>query len=434
MNGSSQQKAQLGVGICGLGTVGSGAFNLLANNEAEISRKTNRHVKVVQVGCRRDHTDCDLSDVDVTRDIFDVVKNPAVDIVLELIGGTDIAMELVIAAIENKKHVVTANKALIALHGEKLFQMAADAGVCLKYEAAIAGGIPIVKAIREGLAGNDIEFVAGIINGTTNFILTEMESAGNRDFADVLAEAQALGYAEADPTFDIEGIDAGHKLTILSSIAFGVPLQFDAMYTEGISKITVEDIRYASELGFKIKHLGITTKTDKGIGLRVHPTLIQKDKMLAQVNGVMNAVLVGSDAAGETMYYGAGAGAGPTASSVIADVIDVVRAGNAIPDMGFLQDELLNTPVLAIEDVESAYYLRLSALDKPGVMAQISSILGRHNISIESLIQKDLHEGQVPVVIVTDSVIEKSMNAAIVELESLDQVEDSVTRIRVESF
>jgi homoserine dehydrogenase len=312
--------------------------------------------------------------------------------------------------------------------------MAADAGVCLKYEAAIAGGIPIVKAIREGLAGNDIEFVAGIINGTTNFILTEMESAGNRDFADVLAEAQALGYAEADPTFDIEGIDAAHKLTILSSIAFGVPLQFDAMYTEGISKITVEDIRYASELGFKIKHLGITTKTDKGIGLRVHPTLIQKDKMLAQVNGVMNAVLVGSDAAGETMYYGAGAGAGPTASSVIADVIDVVRAGNAIPDMGFLQDELLNSPVLAIEDVESAYYLRLSALDKPGVMAQISSILGRHNISIESLIQKDLHDGQVPVVIVTDSVIEKSMNAAIVELESLDQVEDSVTRIRVESF
>lgn len=434
MNESSQQKEQLGLGICGLGTVGSGAFNLLANNEAEISRKTNRHVKVVQVGCRRDHTDCDLTDVDVTRDIFDVVKNPAVDIVLELIGGTDIAMELVIAAIENKKHVVTANKALIALHGEKLFQMAADAGVCLKYEAAIAGGIPIVKAIREGLAGNDIEFVAGIINGTTNFILTEMESAGNRDFADVLAEAQALGYAEADPTFDIEGIDAGHKLTILSSIAFGVPLQFDAMYTEGISKITVEDIRYASELGFKIKHLGITTKTEKGIGLRVHPTLIQKDKMLAQVNGVMNAVLVGSDAAGETMYYGAGAGAGPTASSVIADVIDVVRAGNAIPDMGFLQDELLNSPVLAIEDVESAYYLRLSALDKPGVMAQISSILGRHNISIESLIQKDLHEGQVPVVIVTDSVIEKSMNAAIVELESLDQVEDSVTRIRVESF
>jgi homoserine dehydrogenase len=431
---SSQQKEQLGVGICGLGTVGSGAFNLLVNNEAEISRKTNRRINVVQVGCRRDHPNCDLTGVDVTRDIFDVVKNPAVDIVLELIGGTDVAMQLVVAAIENKKHVVTANKALIALHGEKLFKMAADAGVCLKYEAAIAGGIPIVKAIREGLAGNDIEFVAGIINGTTNFILTEMESAGNRDFADVLAEAQALGYAEADPTFDIEGIDAAHKLTILSSIAFGVPLQFEAMYTEGISEITVEDIRYASELGFKIKHLGITTKTDRGIGLRVHPTLIQKDKMLAQVNGVMNAVLVGSDAAGETMYYGAGAGAGPTASSVIADVIDVVRAGNSIPDMGFVQAELLGSAVLAIEDVETAYYLRLSALDKPGVMAQISSILGRHNISIESLIQKDLHKGQVPVVIVTDTVIEKSMNAAIVELESLDQVDGSVTRIRVESF
>ena len=426
---------QIRVGICGLGTVGSGVFNLINKNGDEISRKTGRQIKITQVGCRRDHPDCDLSSTDVTRDIFDVVSNPQVDVVLELIGGADVALALVKQAIANKKHVVTANKALIAIHGQELFQLADAAGVSLKFEAAIAGGIPIVKAVREGLAANRIEFLAGIINGTTNYILTEMELAGNRGFSEVLAEAQALGYAEVDPTFDVEGIDAAHKLTILSSIAFGVPLRFDAIYTEGISAITVEDIRYAGELGFRIKHLGITTLSDTGIELRVHPTLIEKSRMLAQVNGVMNAVLVGSDAAGQTMYYGAGAGAGPTASSVMADVVDVLRSvGTQVANFGFVPEAIKDLPVLDIKDIESSYYLRLQVLDKPGVMAQISTILSQHDISIESLIQKDVRKGQVPIVIITDRVIESSMNDAIQELEKLDQVDGKVARIRVETF
>ena len=427
---------QIGVGICGLGTVGSGAFNLMIDNRDEISRKTGRAVTIAQVGCRRDHPDCDLSQTDVSRDIFDVVKNPQVDVVLELIGGTDVALDLVKQAIANKKHVVTANKALIAIHGQELFQLASEAGVCLKFEAAIAGGIPIVKAVREGLAANRIEFLAGIINGTTNYILTEMETAGNRDFPEVLKEAQNLGYAEADPTFDIEGIDAAHKLTILSSIAFGVPLRFDAMYTEGISRITVDVIKYAGELGFRIKHLGITTRSEKGIELRVHPTLIESPKMLAQVDGVMNAVLVGGDAAGQTMYLGAGAGAGPTASSVVADVIDILRSetGDQIPNMGFVPEALEDMPMLPIASINSSYYLRLKVLDKPGVMARISTILSQHNISIESLIQKDVHKGEVPIVIVTDRVPEQSMNDAIGEMEALDQVDGDVMRIRVETF
>ena len=427
---------QIGVGICGLGTVGSGAFNLITKNAEEITRKTGKQIVVAQVGCRRDHPDCDLTNTSVTRDIFDVVKNPDVDIVLELIGGTDVALDLVRQALANNKHVVTANKALIALHGEELFQLANQANLCLKFEAAIAGGIPIVKAIREGLAANRIEFLAGIINGTTNYILTEMETSGNRDFGEVLAEAQALGYAEADPTFDIEGIDAAHKLTILSSIAFGVPLRFDSMFMEGISGITVEDIRYASELGYRIKHLGITSKSSAGIELRVHPTLIKQSTMLAQVDGVMNAILVGADGAGPTMYYGAGAGSGPTASSVVADVIDVLRSrgGDQIANLGFVPDALQDLPIVDIEKIKTAYYLRLRALDKPGVMARISTILSQCNISIESLIQKDVKEGEVPIVIVTDRVVEQSMNAAIVELAALDQVVGAVTRIRVETY
>lgn len=427
---------QIGVGICGLGTVGSGAYNLISGNSEEISRKTGRVVKITQVGCRRDHPDCDLATTNVTRDIFDVVKNPEVDVVLELIGGTDVALRLVKEAIANRKHVVTANKALIAIHGEELFKLANDAGVCLKFEAAIAGGIPIVKAIREGLAANEVQFLAGVINGTTNYILTEMETAGNRDFTDVLSEAQELGYAEADPTFDVEGIDAAHKLTILSSIAFGVPLKFDSMYAEGISEITVEDIRYAGELGFRIKHLGITARTNRGIELRVHPTLIKKTEMLAQVDGVMNAVLVGSDAAGQTMYYGAGAGAGPTASSVVADVIDVLRSGETdqIPNLGFVAEAIQAIPVLDITNIESAYYLRLKVIDVPGVMAKISTILSEHAISIESLIQKDTGQGEVPIVIVTNRVLERSVNDAIRELEGLKQVEGPLARIRVETF
>jgi homoserine dehydrogenase len=425
------------VGICGLGTVGSGVANLLKRNGLEIQRKTGRRIILAHVGARRDHPDCDLSDTRVSRDIFAVVNDADVDIVCELIGGTDTALELVRQAIENGKHVVTANKALIAQHGSELFRLANAAGVSLTYEAGIAGGIPIVKAIREGLAGNRISRLAGIINGTSNYILTEMEAGGNRSFSEVLAEAQALGYAEADPTFDVEGIDAAHKLTILSSIAFGVPLRFDAIYTEGIAKITVEDIRFASELGYRIKHLGITTVSDLGVELRVHPTLVEKTHLLAQVNGVMNAVLVDSDAAGQTLYYGAGAGAGPTASSVVADIIDIARSAahsEKMPNLGFESAELLQLPILSINETRSCHYLRLQVQDRPGVLARISTIMAQHNISIESLIQKDTRKTIAPIAIVTDEVLEAAIVAAVVDLEALEEIVGTVSRIRVESF
>jgi homoserine dehydrogenase len=425
------------VGICGLGTVGSGVANLLMRNGEEIQRKTGRSISLVHVGARRDHPDCDLSGIQVSRDIFAVVNDPQVDIVCELIGGTDTALELVRQAIKNGKHVVTANKALVAQYGEELFCLANAAGVSLMYEAGIAGGIPIVKAIREGLAGNRISRLAGIINGTSNYILTEMEVGGNRSFAEVLVEAQALGYAEADPTFDVEGIDAAHKLTILSSIAFGVPLRFDAIYTEGIANITVEDIRFASELGYRIKHLGITTRSELGIELRVHPTLVEKTHLLAQVNGVMNAVLVDSDAAGQTLYYGAGAGAGPTGSSVVADIIDIARNfpdGQRIPNLGFEPEALLDLPILSINETRSCHYLRLQVLDRPGVLARISTIMAQHNISIESLIQKDVRKTTAPIAIITDEVLEDAIIAAVSDLEALEEIVGSVSRIRVESF
>jgi len=422
------------VGICGLGTVGSGTFNLIRRNADEIARKTDCRLVVTQVGCRRDHPDCDLTGVDVTRDIFDVARNPEVDIVLELIGGTDTALELIREALANKKHVVTANKALMALHGDEIVNLASQAGVSVRFEAAIAGGIPIVKAMREGLAANRIEFVAGIINGTTNYILTEMEEAGNRGFDEVLAEAQQLGYAEADATFDVEGIDAAHKLTLLSSIAFGVPLRFEAMYTEGISGITPADIRYARELGYRIKHLGITRRHDDGIELRVHPTLVDEETLLAQVHGVMNAVLVGGDASGNTLYYGAGAGAGPTASSVVGDIIDVGRKLDGVATLGFILEAIKDYPVLDIEDISSSFYLKLLVLDKPGVLARISTILSEHDISIESLIQKDARQGHAPIVIVTDEVRERELNIALAQLQSLEEVEAEITRIRIANF
>ena len=425
------------VGICGLGTVGSGVANLLKQNSEEILRKTGRDISLVHVGARRDHPDCDLSGIRVSRDIFAVANDPQVDIICELIGGTDVALELVRQAIKNGKHVVTANKALVAQYGEELFRLANAAGVSLMYEAGIAGGIPIVKAIREGLAGNRISRLAGIINGTSNYILTEMEVGGNRSFAEVLVEAQALGYAEADPTFDVEGIDAAHKLTILSSVAFGVPLRFDAIYTEGIANITVEDIHCASELGYRIKHLGITTRSELGVELRVHPTLVEKTHLLAQVNGVMNAVLVDSDAAGQTLYYGAGAGAGPTGSSVVADIIDIARNfpdGQRIPNLGFEPEALLDLPILSINETQSCHYLRLQVLDRPGVLARISTIMAQHNISIESLIQKDVRKTTAPIAIITDEVLEVAIVAAITDLEALDEIVGSVSRIRVESF
>jgi homoserine dehydrogenase len=422
----------LRIGICGLGTVGSGLFNLLESNRAEIERKVGRDIILSQVGCRRDHPDCDLSSTNVTRDIFEVANNPDVDVLVELIGGTDVAKDLVMQAISNGKHIVTANKALIALHGDEVFSAAEQAGVSVHYEAAVAGGIPIVKSIREGLAGNTIEWVAGIINGTTNFILTEMSREGsNRSFDDVLGEAQALGYAEADPTFDVEGIDAAHKLTILAAIAFGVPLNFSAMYTEGISAISADDIKFADELGYCIKHLGIARQSGDGLELRVHPTLVEKDQMLAQVNGVMNAVMVGSDAAGSTMYYGAGAGAGPTASSVMADIIDIGRGGK-LPDLGFVS--LAGTGILPIEKIMSSYYLRLGVVDQAGVMANVSTILSRHRVSIEALIQKDARRGDAQIVILTDEVLESEMVDAISEIESNEVVTSKVSMIRVSNL
>ena len=389
------------IGICGLGTVGSGVFNLVTGNRDEMTRKTGDAIEITFVGCRRDHPDVDLSGTRVTRDIFEVARDDEVEVLLELIGGTDTAKDLVLEAIGNGKHVVTANKALIALHGDEVFAAAAAAGVEVRYEAAVAGGIPIIKALREGLAANRIDWVAGIINGTTNYILTEMAKPGsNLAFEDVLKDAQALGYAEADPTFDVEGIDAAHKLTILASLAFGVPLAFDAMYTEGISAITPNDISYAEELGYRIRHLGIARRTDTGVELRVHPTLVSRDDMLAQVSGVMNAVMVGSDAANATMYYGPGAGAGPTASSVVADVIDLSRGGT-VPNLGFEPGSIEALPLLSISDIRSSYYLRLRVPDRAGVMAAVTGELSEANISIEAMIQKDAHGDDAEIVLIS---------------------------------
>jgi len=421
------------VGVCGLGTVGSGLFKIFQHGADEIGRKTAAMPQLVQVGCRRDHPDCDLTATNVTRDIFDVARNPEVDILVELIGGTDVARDLVLEAIGNGKHIVTANKALIALHGDEVFAAADRQGVTVRYEASIAGGIPIVKAIREGLAGNRINWLAGIINGTSNFILSEMSRPGsNRSFEDVLKEAQALGYAEADPTFDVEGIDAAHKLTILASIAFGIPLDFPALFTEGISRITTADIEFARELGYRIRHLGIGRRLADGVELRVHPALVKNDQMLAQVDGVMNAVMVGSDAAGPTLYYGAGAGAGPTASAVMADIIDLSRGNLQVPNLGFTA--MSDAQVVNISSIRSSYYLRLGVHDRPGVMAHVSSILGNHDVSIEALIQKDARVSAAQIVIVTNEVPESDLDRAIAELESLDDLTSSISRIRVADF
>lgn len=350
------------VGICGLGTVGGGTFNVLQRNAVEISRRAGRGIEVGHIASRHLSPGCDIGDTPVTEDVFAVVNNPEIDIIVELIGGSTVAKEVVLQAIANGKHVVTANKALIAVHGNEIFQAASDKGVMVAFEASVAGGIPIIKAVREGLAANQIEWVAGIINGTGNFILTEMREKG-RTFDDVLAEAQALGYAEADPTFDVEGIDAAHKLTILASIAFGIPLQFDKAYTEGITRLTTADVNYAETLGYRIKHLGIARRTEQGVELRVHPTLIPADRLLANVNGVMNAVMVQGDAVGPTLYYGAGAGAEATASAVVADICDVVRTltsdpNNRVPHLAFQANSLSDHPVLPVEEVDTAYYLR----------------------------------------------------------------------------
>lgn len=426
------------IGICGLGTVGSGTVNVMARNAAEIAARCGRPVEIVQIGARRDNPACDTSRLNVTREIFDVADNPDVDILVELIGGTTVARELVLAAINSGKHVVTANKALIAEHGNELFAAAAKKGVTVAYEAAVAGGIPIIKSLREGLVGNRIQWLAGIINGTGNYILTEMREKG-RSFQEALAQAQELGYAEADPTFDVEGIDAAHKLVIMASLAFAMPLAFDKVYTEGISRIAIEDIRYADELGYRIKHLGIARRTEQGVELRVHPTLIPQRRLIANVNGVMNAVLVNGDAVGPTLYYGAGAGDEATASAVIADIVDVARTLEAKPDQrvpaaGVAGGAQSGAQVLPMEEVVTSYYLRIAAQDKPGVMSQVAKICSDQGISIEALIQHEPAEGEalVPVVILTSRAKEARLREAVAQIEALESVEGEVVRIRVE--
>jgi homoserine dehydrogenase len=432
----------LNVGLLGIGTVGGGTYNVLTRNQAEISRRLGCDVRVIQVADRN----LDLAkavtagNVALTDDAFAVVNNPEVDVVVELIGGYTIAKDLVLQAIANGKHVVTANKALLAVHGNEIFKAAEEKGVIVAYEAAVAGGIPIIKALREGLSANKIEWVAGIINGTTNFILTEMREKGLA-FADVLGEAQRLGYAEADPTFDVEGIDAAHKLTLMAAIAFGMPVAFESAYTEGITKLETKDIRYAEELGYRVKLLGISKKTEAGVELRVHPTLIPEKRLIANVNGAMNAVVVKGDAVGPTLYYGAGAGAEPTASAVVADLVDIARAQGTtaeqrVPYLGFQLDQQTALTILPISEVNSAYYLRLRATDKPGVLATVTKILGDRAISIEAMLQKEPQEDEVEadIVILTDVTIEKNMDAAIAELEALSAITGNIIKIRMEEL
>ena len=430
------------VGLLGIGTVGAGTWRVLARNREEITRRAGRGIEITVVADKETEKAGQITGglARVTADAFDVVRDPKVDIVIELIGGCGIALDLVLAAIENGKHVVTANKALLALHGNEIFAAAQRKGVMVGFEAAVAGGIPIIKALREGLTANRIEWIAGIINGTSNFILSEMRDKGLA-FDEVLKEAQARGYAESDPSFDIEGIDAGHKLTIMSAIAFGIPMQFGKAYTEGITKLTREDIRYAEQLGYRIKLLGITKKTPEGIELRVHPTLIPARRLIANVEGVMNAILVKGDAVGATMYYGAGAGAEPTASAVVADLVDITRLHTADPDhrvphLAFQPDQLADTRVLPMDDVITSYYLRMRVLDRPGVLADVTRILADLSVSIDAMVQREPGEGeeQVDIIMLTHETREKHINAAIAKIEALAVVTGKVTRIRLEEL
>jgi homoserine dehydrogenase len=428
------------IGLLGVGTVGCGTIRVLERNAEEIARRAGRGIVVTHAAVRdlKRLRNCNTRDVRLTADPREVVDDPEIQVVVELMGGIEPARELILRAIANGRHVVTANKALIALHGNEIFDAAQERGIMVAFEAAVAGGIPVIKALREGLAGNRIEWVAGIINGTSNFILSEMSDQG-REFSEALAEAQRLGYAEADPTFDVEGVDAAHKLTILGAIAFGIPLQCSKVHAEGITKITAEDMHYARELGYRIKHLGIARRTAQGIELRVHPTLIPQRRLLANVDGVMNAVVVQGDAVGPTLYYGPGAGAEPTASAVVADLVDVVRTltsdpENRVPHLAFQPGSLADLPILPMEQVRSAYYLRMAALDRPGVLADIARILGDAGISIEAMLQKEPAPGErhVPVIMLTHRVLEKDMNQAISRIEDLSSIRGMVTRIRLE--
>ncbi len=430
------------LGLLGLGTVGYGAFQVLARNQEEIQRRAGRGIEITKVAVRNVERAKGLVGhaAVVTGDPFEVVNDPAIDVVVETIGGYDLTKQLVLKAIENGKHVVTANKALLAVYGNEIFAAARKANVMVAFEAAVAGGIPIIKALREGLTANRIQWIAGIINGTTNFILSEMRDKGI-DFDVALADAQRLGYAEADPTFDIEGVDAAHKLTLMSAIAFGVPVQFDRAYVEGITKLSALDIKYAEELGYRIKLLGITRRAENGIELRVHPTLIPSKRLIANVEGAMNAVLVQGDAVGATLYYGKGAGAEPTASAVVADIVDVTRLQTAapehrVPHLAFQHDSLSDTPVLPIDEVTTSYYLRLRVVDRAGVMAELTRILADLDISIDALLQKESREGehQTDIIILTHQTLEKHINSAIAKIEAMDTVLSKVTRIRMEAL
>lgn len=430
------------VGLLGIGTVGSGTFNVLKRNQEEIRRRAGRGIEIAVVADLNTERARELTngEVEIVSDANEVVNRPDIDIVIELIGGYGIARELVLKAIENGKHVVTANKALLAVHGNEIFEAARRKGVIVAFEAAVAGGIPIIKALREGLTANRIQWIAGIINGTTNFILSEMRDKG-LDFDVVLKEAQQLGYAEADPTFDIEGVDAAHKVTLMSAIAFGMPVQFERAHVEGITRLSATDIKYAEELGYRIKLLGITRRRDDGVELRVHPTLVPAARLIANVEGAMNAVLVQGDAVGATLYYGKGAGAEPTASAVIADLVDVTRLHTAdpehrVPHLAFQPDELSSVPVLPIEEINSSYYLRMRVSDETGVLAEITRILAEGGISIDAMLQKESREGepQTDIIILTHITREKHVNAAIAKIEALPTVLSAVTRLRMEEL
>lgn len=432
----------INVGLLGIGTVGGGTFTVLKRNAEEITRRAGRPIEISIVADRNLDLARQVTSgaCKVTDDAFAVVSDPNVDIVVELIGGYGVAKDLVMKAIENGKHVVTANKALLATHGNEIFAAAQKKGVIVAFEAAVAGGIPIIKALREGLSANRIEWVAGIINGTTNFILSEMRDKG-LSFADVLKEAQRLGYAEADPTFDVEGVDAAHKLTIMSAIAFGIPMSFDKAHVEGITKLDAIDIKYAEQLGYRIKLLGVTKRTPEGVELRVHPTLIPQKRLIANVEGAMNAVLVKGDAVGATLYYGKGAGAEPTASAVIADLVDVTRLHTSdpehrVPHLAFQPDAVVDLPILPLAEVQTAYYLRLRVEDKPGVLADITRILADQSISIDAMIQKEPGEGEVQtdIILLTHQTREKNVDAAIAKIEALAAVQGQVTRLRLEEL
>jgi len=432
------------VGLIGIGTVGGGVFEVLRRNQEEIKRRAGRGIEVTMVS-RRDQAKARAmvgEDAKVVADPRDIIRNPDIDIVVELIGGYTLARELVLEAIAAGKHVVTANKALLAVHGTEIFQAAHDKGVMVAFEAAVAGGIPIIKALREGLTANQIQWVAGIINGTTNFILSEMRDKG-LDFEVVLKEAQRLGYAEADPTFDIEGVDAAHKATIMSAIAFGIPVQFDKAYVEGITKLGAADIKYAEQLGYRIKLLGITKRTDKGVELRVHPSLVPAQRLIANVEGAMNAVMVQGDAVGTTLYYGKGAGAEPTASAVVADLVDITRLHtadpqNRVPHLAFQPDALSNLPVLPMEEVVTSYYLRLRVADQAGVLAKLTGLLADANISIDAILQREADQvsgaNQTDVIILTHDTREGNMNVVLKQMQGLPTVLAPIVRIRKEEL